>query len=122
MEYQSVFDRGSIMSGFRVFDEAKKAKEKAAGRAGELGQQASEKAGELKTRTAAKAADFKDQAAERASDAMDAGIEKLGGLLDDFNIALPVLREAGFSLKEVEVELGLPPKVIANFNCIPNVS
>src|SRR5262249_54143391 len=65
-----------------------------------------------------KAADVKEQAA----DAREAGLEKMGGLLDDFNAALPVLRKAGFTVKGVNIELGVPPKVVAEFYCAADIT
>ncbi len=45
---------------------------------------------------------------EMASDAAIA-------LVDDFNQMLPVLSLAGYNLRELEIELGVPPKIISHF-------
>ena len=45
----------------------------------------------------------------------NAGVEKMREVLSLFNAALPLLEEAGCRPSEVEVEVGLPPKVVANF-------
>ena len=45
----------------------------------------------------------------------DAGIAKAREALALLNDAMPLLKEAGCSPSEVEVEIGLPPKVVANF-------
>ena len=44
-----------------------------------------------------------------------AGVEKVRELLSLLNAALPLLEEAGCTPSEVEVEIGLPPKVEAKF-------
>jgi len=43
-------------------------------------------------------------------------------LVDDFNAHLPALREAGYTVSEVAVELGLMPKMIATFSSAPDIS
>jgi hypothetical protein len=43
------------------------------------------------------------------------GIAKVREVLTLFNAALPLLEEAGCRPSSVEVEIGLPPKVVANF-------
>lgn len=45
----------------------------------------------------------------------NAGVAKVRELLSRFNDALPLLEEAGCTPSEVEVEVGLPPKVVAYF-------
>ncbi|MDQ6982492.1 MAG: hypothetical protein Q9M08_05765 [Mariprofundus sp.] len=42
-------------------------------------------------------------------------------LMKDFNAALPHLRKAGYILTEMEVELGIPPKLIPHFYHDPDV-
>jgi len=42
-------------------------------------------------------------------------------IMKQFNDALPHLKKAGYSLTEVEVELGFPPKLIPHFYHNPNV-
>ena len=41
--------------------------------------------------------------------------DKILSLMDEFNAALPYLSEAGYTLHALEVELGLPPKLISHF-------
>ena len=41
--------------------------------------------------------------------------DKILSLVDEFNAALPYLSKAGYTLHELEVELGLPPKLIPHF-------
>ena len=43
------------------------------------------------------------------------GVAKVRELISRFNEALPLLEEAGCTPSEVEVEVGLPPKIVANF-------
>jgi hypothetical protein len=45
----------------------------------------------------------------------DAGMAKVREMLDLFNAALPLLEEAGCKPSGVEVEITLPPKVVAYF-------
>ena len=49
------------------------------------------------------------------SELANAGVAKVRELLSRFNEALPLLEEAGCTPSEVEVEVGLPPKVVAYF-------
>ena len=41
--------------------------------------------------------------------------DKILSLMEEFNAALPFLSEAGCTLHALEVELGLPPKLISHF-------
>lgn len=43
------------------------------------------------------------------------GEEKLDQTMAGFRGALPALRQAGYQLREFEIELGLTPKIIAHF-------
>ncbi len=43
------------------------------------------------------------------------GSEKLDQSMAGFRNALPALRQAGYQLREFEIELGLTPKIIAHF-------
>jgi hypothetical protein len=45
----------------------------------------------------------------------DVGIAKVREVLGLFNEALPLLKQAGCSPSGVDVDVGLPPKVVANF-------
>ena len=68
------------------------------------------------------AGDLKGQVAAKASELKDASVAKLVETLGDFNSALPVIREAGYTLSSVEIGIGLPPKVTASFAVLTNVS
>ena len=45
----------------------------------------------------------------------NAGVAKMREVLSLFNEALPLLEEAGCTPSGVDVDVGLPPKVVANF-------
>jgi hypothetical protein len=64
----------------------------------------------------------KDQAATTASKLKDVGATKISDTVDDFNAALPVLREAGYVLSSVDIGIGIPPKVSATFIASADVS
>ena len=62
------------------------------------------------------AEDFKEKA-EVVSDKVADSVNKV---LDDFNGATPSLKKAGYQLEEVEIEVGVPPKLIPRFSiCQP---
>lgn len=50
-----------------------------------------------------------------------AGVAKVRELLSRFTAAMPLLEEAGCTPSGVDVDVGLPPKVVANFatSCPP---
>jgi hypothetical protein len=47
------------------------------------------------------------------------GAEKLQETMAAFQSALPALRQAGYEMREFEIELGLTPKIIAHFMPAP---
>jgi len=47
------------------------------------------------------------------------GAEKLQETMAAFQTALPALRQAGYELREFEVELGLTPRIISHFVSVP---
>ena len=49
-------------------------------------------------------------------ESQDIASEKIFGLIEDFNQSLPILSKAGYELEELELELGIPPKLIPHFN------
>jgi hypothetical protein len=69
-----------------------------------------------------KAGDLKGQVAAKAGELKDASLAKLAETLDDFNAALPVIREAGYTLSSVDIGVGIPPKVSATFLASHEVS
>lgn len=100
------------MKDFRFIGDAQKAKEAATARARELAEQASGAAEDLKAR----AADAKGQITEQAAGMSEMGLTRLNETLADFDAALPALREAGYTLDGVNIDLGVPPKIVANFS------
>src|SRR5262249_54610597 len=68
----------------------------------------------------AKATGVKEQITEQAAEMSEMGLAKLNETLADFNAALPALREAGYELEGVNIELGITPKSVARFSfCRP---
>src|SRR5262245_23244041 len=110
------------MPDFKLFDEAKKAREAAAKKASEISQQASGKTGEIRAKAAAAAAQVRDNITDQVTEAMDAGFSKVSAVLQDLNFALPVLREAGYPVDSVNIGLGLPPKITVKFSDAAEVS
>jgi hypothetical protein len=80
-------------------------------------------------RAADLATDLHEQAAstaaalsEQATKLRETGTNKVIEAIDGFNAALPIVREAGYDLSDVSVELGLPPRVVAAFTVANEVS
>ena len=48
-------------------------------------------------------------------ESQDIASEKIFALIEDFNQSLPILSKAGYVLEELELELGIPPKLIPHF-------
>jgi len=71
---------------------------------------------------ASKTDELREQAAAKVEEVRDAGLAKVMETLDDFNSALPVLREAGYSLKGITLSMGIPPSLIAEFSPSQEVS
>jgi hypothetical protein len=125
------------VADLNVFQKAKQATEQAAAKAAELKEQASAKATELRESVATRAQDVKDQASAKATelresvatkaqdvkdsvaataaDLREAGNARIKDAVDELNTALPVIRQVGFSLSEVKIEIGIPPKIVAIF-------
>jgi len=61
------------------------------------------------------AQDVKEALAAAASDLREASSAKIRETLADFNSSVPVLREMGYTLSDVEITLGMPPNVQATF-------
>ena len=100
------------MTDSRLFDAAKKATDLVTAKASELTQSSTATTESLKDI----AAGVKGQIADATTEMKGAGLAKLEEALDDFNAALPVLREAGYVLEGVSVKLGLVPQAVANFS------
>jgi hypothetical protein len=73
--------------------------------------------GASKTSLLGKAArGLREHISHQADDLREAGADKLAEVVADFNAALPVLKEAGYTLRAVDVSFALPPKLVATFN------
>jgi len=105
-----------------IFDKAKEATSSASAKAAEVKRDVAAKAGEIKDQASAKAVALKDSAAAKGNDLMEGAIAKVKETVRDFNGALPIVRKAGYTLSEVAVELGIPPKVVANFDTTHHLS
>ncbi len=46
----------------------------------------------------------------------DMALEKVVDKIDEFNEALPAFEEAGFTLKRLDIEIGISPAVVARFD------
>lgn len=63
---------------------------------------------------------FSTLASDAVGQVLDTNISTKS-LMKDFNAALPQLKKAGYTLTELEVELGIPPKLIPHFYHDPTV-
>jgi hypothetical protein len=104
-------------------------KEHAAMRAGEIRDMAASKAEEavslatgIREQTVAKMGDLMEILGNRIADMKGIAYTTIKEMVDDLNKHLPALREAGYAVSEVTVELGLPPKVVATFDCAAEIS
>ncbi len=52
----------------------------------------------------------------------ESGLNAANELVAEFNQSLPLIPEAGYRLREFEVELGLPPKAKAHFELVETIS
>ncbi len=84
-------------------------------KASELKDQATSKAQDLKDQAAAAASGVKEQVAAKAGELKDASFTKAAEAVDEFNAALPIIREAGYTLSSVDLHIGMPPKLVAAF-------
>jgi hypothetical protein len=101
--------------GAQLLGRAKAARDQAQSSVAGLASQATEAA-------AAKAGDLKTQVAAKASELRDGVLAKLAETLEDFNGALPVIREAGYTLSDVSIAVGIPPTVTASFDASDDIS
>jgi hypothetical protein len=85
-------------------------------------EQAASMAAGIKDAVAEKAGDAKEMLAHGAADLRDAGVAKMREALEDFNATLPALRQAGYTVTEVAVAIGLPPTIVASFHTSPAVT
>src|SRR5207237_347477 len=102
----------------RLIDEAAKTTERTATTTDGIRQQAAEKADAMKARATEAAL----AAREQISDQAEAGLSGVGTLVEEFGTDLPVLREAGYTVRGIQIHMGLPPKMIADFSCGADLS
>jgi hypothetical protein len=57
--------------------------------------------------------------AEKLAELKAFGSEKLQETMAAFQAALPALRQAGYEMREFEIELGLTPRIISHFISAP---
>lgn len=117
------------MAELGVFDKAKQLREQAAAKAVELSEQATRlkesvaaSAGDVSSNVAARVGDAKEALAVAAADARDAGATVIKEAIDEFAATLPILREAGYQVGEVDIEIGLPPKISASVTASETVT
>lgn len=110
------------MAEFDVMEKARRARDAAAAKAAAMVDHASARASDaaatassLRDSVGLTAQDVKDALATAAADVREASAAKIRETLADFNSAVPVLQEMGYSLTEVSITLGLPPNVHATF-------
>lgn len=90
-----------------VFDKARLARERAA-----------QVATGLKDGLAEKVGDAKDLLATGAADIRDAGLTRIREVIDDLNATLPAIRDAGYELTDVSINVGVAPTVVASFHTL----
>jgi hypothetical protein len=69
-----------------------------------------------------KTGELREQAAVKVEEMKDAGMAKLLETLDDFNSALPIVREAGYTLEGITLLMGIPPTLNADFSASEEAS
>jgi hypothetical protein len=117
------------MTKFDVLTKAKTAAESAAAKAGELREQAAQKseqaknlAADMREQASSRMGELKDRLVGKVAEIKDAAVTGLKDLADDLNEHLPALREAGYTLTHVALEIGIAPKVKATFSAAPDIS
>jgi hypothetical protein len=105
------------------------ARQHASTRATEIREMTTSRAGEaagfvsdIREQAALKMGGLRDSVVGKMADIKDATFAGIKDLVDDFNAHIPALREAGYAVSEVAVELGLVPKMVASFACAPDIS
>jgi hypothetical protein len=105
-----------------LFEKAKAATDTAAQKAAELRGQASElkgavadRASSLTEQTRGLASDVRDKAGALSASLADAAFERANLALGELNATLPILKRAGYTITEVSVQVGVPPKISAVF-------
>ncbi len=105
-----------------LLDKARVVTGNAAQKANELKEQAAERASSLSDQTKGLASDVRDRATALSSELADATMDRAKAAMSDLNAALPLLKRAGYSLKEVTLQIGVTPKIAAVFTLNETVS
>jgi hypothetical protein len=106
-----------------ILDKARGAIDAAATRATDLREQAADVTSSVTERatstirdqTSELALGLRDRAAALSAGVADVALERAKSALADLSAALPILKLAGYTVSDVSVELGLPPKIVASF-------
>ncbi|HLK37866.1 MAG TPA: hypothetical protein VKU41_13990 [Polyangiaceae bacterium] len=69
-----------------------------------------------------RASDLRELVRGKIGDIKESTLAGVKDLVDDFNRHLPALQEAGYTLTEVAVEMGLTPKIVATFSSRPDIT
>jgi hypothetical protein len=112
-----------------ILDKAKEVTTAATARAAELRDQATDAASNvteratesLRDQTSDLAAGLRERTAAMSASVADATVGRVKAAIADFNAALPIIALAGYAVSEVAVELGIPPKIVANFASMDTV-
>ena len=85
-------------------------------------EEAVERAVDAREHAVAKMDGLKICSSANSSKFKDSTVASMKELVDDLNQRLPALREAGYTLAGVSVEIGLIPKVVATFDSADDIS
>lgn len=58
----------------------------------------------------------KNMAAEKSGALKNIGSDKIKEIIDELNKALPYIEQAGYVLDDLEIALGIPPKLVTHFD------
>ena len=81
-----------------------------------------EQAAQVAAGATGRASDLKDLVLNKIGDIKESTLAGVKDLVDDLNRHLPALQEAGYTLTELAIEMGLVPKVVATFSSRPDIS
>jgi hypothetical protein len=114
---------------FDALTKARTAAENAAAKAGELREKAAQQAeqaknlaADMREQASSRVGDLKERVSGKVAEIKDAAVAGIKDLADDLNAHLPALREAGYTLTHVALEIGISPKVKASFAAAPDIS
>jgi hypothetical protein len=79
-------------------------------------QAATDGAAAIKSRATDTLSSLSEQATKQAQAAIGAGLDQVAGVAADLNTALPLVKQAGYSLQSVQLSASLTPTVVAAFH------